>query len=669
MAVPGTALPGTGVPGTSAGALYYTRAGVQEGTYTGTVYGLIKEQKYDEAAQILSMELQTFPRSRAALSLLGHCYYHMQDFRSAALTYEQLVRFHPEVEEYKMYLAQSLFKAGLYEDATKACMRVDNEKYEQRLLQLHAAIKYEQDELAACTTLVDQCVPDEPDTIVNKGCIAYKSGDFEGAQGLFSDAMSSLGYQADLTYNIALCAYGAKKYGECLKHVAGIIERGVREHPELSVGSNTDGVEARSVGNTQILRDTALVEAFNLKAAVEFNLGNFEAARVSLSDMPPRAEAEIDPVTLHNQALMHMDEEPQDGFRKLNFLLANPPFPPETFANLLLLYAKHQYFDLAADVLAENMHLTQKYLHPELFDFLDAIIMTETAPEEAYRKLDLLASGHVEALRKHTKAIQDSRLGHQEAGVQDGLQVYDEALDRFVPVLMWMAKIYWDRENYEQVEKIFKQSMEFCQQHDVWRLNVAHTFFMQEGKYRQAIHYYEPFVKKHMDNILDVTAIVLANVCVAYIMTNANAEAEELMQAIEAAEKQELAADPSKQLVHLCIVNLVIGTLYCAKGNYEFGVSRIITSLKPYDKKLSTDTWFYAKHCLLALTETLAKNMLTLQDSIFADIMSFLEAADEYGRDIPTAIGQTEGDVDVETSNVSREARALRRLLLRIQGM
>lgn len=49
--------------------------------------------------------------------------------------------------------------------------------------------------------------------------------------------------------------------------------------------------------------------------------------------------------------------------------------------------------------------------------------------------------------------------------------------------------------------------------------------------------------------------------------------------------------EPDKHSFHLCIVNLVIGTLYCAKGNFEFGISRIIKSLEPYDKKLGTDTW------------------------------------------------------------------------------
>lgn len=56
------------------------------------------------------------------------------------------------------------------------------------------------------------------------------------------------------------------------------------------------------------------------------------------------------------QALLHMDTDPTAGFRKLNFLLSNPPFPPETFGNLLLLYCKYGYHEVAADILAENRY-------------------------------------------------------------------------------------------------------------------------------------------------------------------------------------------------------------------------------------------------------------------------------------------------------------------------
>lgn len=72
---------------------------------------------------------------------------------------------------------------------------------------------------------------------------------------------------------------------------------------------------------------------------------------------------------------MNMDEDASGGFKKLNFLLQNPPFPPETFANLLILYCKYNYFDLAADVLAENAELTYKCLSNDDFEYLDALIL------------------------------------------------------------------------------------------------------------------------------------------------------------------------------------------------------------------------------------------------------------------------------------------------------
>lgn len=66
---------------------------------------------------------------------------------------------------------------------------------------------------------------------------------------------------------------------------------------------------------------------------------------------------------------------------------------------------------------------------------------------------------------------------------------------------MAQAKIYWNRENYNMVEKIFRKSVEFCNEHDTWKLNVAHVLFMQENKYKEAIGFYEPIVKKHYDNV------------------------------------------------------------------------------------------------------------------------------------------------------------------------
>jgi tetratricopeptide repeat protein 30 len=56
--------------------------------------------------------------------------------------------------------------------------------------------------------------------------------------------------------------------------------------------------------------------------------------------------------------------------------------------------------------MAENQHLVQSLLPRDLYDFLDASIMCQASPEEAYRKYDELAHRHVETLRRLTKSIQ-----------------------------------------------------------------------------------------------------------------------------------------------------------------------------------------------------------------------------------------------------------------------
>ncbi|XP_002735665.1 intraflagellar transport protein 70A-like [Saccoglossus kowalevskii] len=463
---------------------------ISDGEYSSTVYTMIKEGKYTDAIQILSSEIQNHPRSRAALSLLGYCYFYMQDFVNAAECYEQLVQLHPENDDYKIYHAQSLYKACMYQEAMKATSQIENSSYEAKITKVQAAIRYGEEDLPAAKSLVEQCPSDDADTEVNMGCLLFKEGRYEQACHKFTTAMQILGY----------------------KPVLGILHK--------AVGS---------------------------------------------------------------------------------------------------------YFDLAADVLAENTHLTFKYMSQYLFDFIDAILTQQTAPEEAYRKLDDMASKHTEQLRKMTKQVQEARQNHDDEAVKKAVNDYDEALERYIPVLMSQAKIYWDMENYAQVEKIFRKSVEFCNEHDSWKLNVAHVLFMQETKFKEATGFYEPIVKKHYDNILSVSAIVLANLCVSYIMTSQNEEAEELMRKIEKEEEQVAYDDPDKKVFHLCIVNLVIGTLYCAKGNYEFGISRVIKSLEPYNKKLGTDTWFYAKRCFLSLLENMAKHMIMLRDSVIQECIQFLE--------------------------------------------
>ncbi|XP_004921577.2 intraflagellar transport protein 70A [Bombyx mori] len=642
---------------------------IKDGQYTKTIYTMIKEARYEDAIKALNDAINFNP-NRAGLSLLGFCYYRTQAFVEAANCYEQLTAMHPDVPEYRLYFAQALYEASMFEESFKVTMQINNPELERKVIKLQSAIKYSEDDTATAKGLVDSYPQDDPDKDINLGCLLFKENHFEEALQKFSRSLNVVGFNAHLHYNIAVCYFKLKEFPQALKHITLVIERGIRDHPELAVGMQAEISEVKSVGNTLTLHETALTEVFNLKAAIEYQLKNIDSAKEALNDMPPRHEHELDAVTLHNMALTSIDVKPTDGFEKLHFLLQQELFPPETFANLLLLYCKFEYYDLAADVLAENAQFTYKYLTPYLYDFLDAIITSQTSPEEAFQKYEDIASKHAEQLRKLTKIVQESRSQGDNDQVKKAVVEYEEALERYIPVVMAQAKIYWDKENYGQVEKIFRKSVEFCNDSDVWRLNVAHVLFMQENKYKEAASFYEPIVKKQYDNILDVSAVVLANLCVSYIMTSQNEEAEDIMRKIEKEEEQQIFEDPQKKFFHLCIVNLVIGTLYCAKGNYEFGISRVIKSLEPFNKRLGTDTWFYAKRCFLSFLENLAKHLIVVKDNTIKDCLLFLEGCEAYGRKVSTVIENPFQEEDANTKakhTVTYEARLLRYMFYKLR--
>lgn len=61
----------------------------------------------------------------------------------------------------------------------------------------------------------------------------------------------------------------------------------ILSHLELEGGSS-DGVELRSVGNTLLLHETCLIEACNLKFAIEYDAKNSQFIILSLFSSLPR---------------------------------------------------------------------------------------------------------------------------------------------------------------------------------------------------------------------------------------------------------------------------------------------------------------------------------------------------------------------------------------------
>ena len=360
-------------------------------------------------------------------------------------------------------------------------------------------------------------------------------------------------------------------------------------------------------------------------------------------------------------------------------------FPKEAFHNLLLFYCKFEYYDLCADILAENGHLLHS-LQPEVLQFLECVILIQSNAAEAYRRLEQLSAGYIERLRKVTKAIQEHRMASDTERIKVELKLYDATIECYLPILMCQCKVYWDRGNYEQVERVLKLNSDFVSESDTFKLNVAHTLYMQESRYKDAITYYEFICKKQHHNILQVTPSILANLCVSYIMCSENEEAEELMRLIEKEEEKATAthsdlpstfhrpsatssptsSDPPPY--HLCIVNLVIGTLYCSKGNFEFGISRIIKSFEPLHAKLNLDTWFYAKKNLLSVLEMAAKSMLVIKREFYEEMEAFLTDCEKEGKGVKVRVPGSERVEGEEWKNsVTYEARMLKRMLYKLK--
>jgi tetratricopeptide repeat protein 30 len=110
---------------------------------------------------------------------------------------------------------------------------------------------------------------------------------------------------------------------------------------------------------------------------------------------------------------------------------------------------------------------------------------------------------------------------------------------------------------------------------------------------------------------------------------------------------------------------LVIGTLYCSKGNFEFGIQLIIKSLEPVKDKLGTDTWYYTKRCLLALFEKVIKKSIDIDDGFYNQIIAFLDEAYSVGKNITTLIFVEKNEK--QKSTVSYEAKFFKKIFNKLR--
>lgn len=80
-------------------------------------------------------------------------------------------------------------------------------------------------------------------------------------------------------------------------------------------------------------------------------------AHLALASIPNRYEEDIDMVTLHNQAILGAEDDFEESIQILSHIVGLPSYPKEALTNLINMYFKGDFFDMAADFMAENIEI------------------------------------------------------------------------------------------------------------------------------------------------------------------------------------------------------------------------------------------------------------------------------------------------------------------------
>ena len=94
---------------------------------------------------------------------------------------------------------------------------------------------------------------------------------YEKALRKFNDAVKICGYNSELVYNIALCHYELEEYEESVKKLELVIRKAYEKYPQLKHNKGESMFDGNKAKTSQVLRETAIVEALNLKAGILYN--------------------------------------------------------------------------------------------------------------------------------------------------------------------------------------------------------------------------------------------------------------------------------------------------------------------------------------------------------------------------------------------------------------
>ena len=216
-----------------------------------------------------------------------------------------------------------------------------------------------------------ECVGNDYETLISQANEEFHSAQFNNALSTYKAAkLLKVVNQPMLNYYIALCHYKLSEHDKALELVADIV---------CSDADRNDDLDSEEDG-----KESFLVEATNLKAAILYAIGRYDDAKETLSCFGEN----LDTVTIHNDAILHLDDDPIIVSQKLEFLLSNESFPPESLSNLLSLYIRQGHDNLSADTFENHKTAAKQILSPNVFTYFESLLLSNSSPDDAISLLE-----------------------------------------------------------------------------------------------------------------------------------------------------------------------------------------------------------------------------------------------------------------------------------------
>lgn len=297
-------------------------------------------------------------------------------------------------------------------------------------------------------------------------------------------------------------------------------------------------------------------------------------------------------------------------------------------ANLLIFLCKTDQFDKASDLISESSSIRSVFRQQE--DFI---------------LLDLLARSQSEA--RAQEAVHELRDRIAELCEKGG------PIKELNGLTCVLTKYFFDHNLKNDMNELLQLTAEYLHDTDDWNMHLGHFHYISKN-FRDACICYAKVIDKyesHPERLLQLPGVTLANFCVSLILTDQNERAETVMHKVEEAEAAIL--DDRVSRTSSLVINTVVGYLYCSKGNWEFGIERIMAAVDSAVPALDEETWFYCKQSFMQLLDALVVGSGPILSDDFIRLVEQFLAATIENHDA-TLIQTTGNTISYEAKRILR---------------